>query len=112
MAAPDISVLKDQTYEACMSAWADYDNDPKMTFRQSDVLDLDVIPNGDLNILLQVVQALLDEKLLKVVHAEGGMGWKLRTRDVAKRYVPCIPMPTLSIGFWHGQQDVNCEETC
>ncbi len=84
--APDIAALKDAVYKGCFEAWEENDRDPKITFRQSDLTDLDIIPGDDLNALLQVVQRLLDEKLFKAVNADG-VAWKLRTVEEAKRYV-------------------------
>lgn len=61
--------------------------DPKMSFRQQDITDLDVIPGDDLNVLLQVVQRLIDEKYFRTVNAPDGVAWMLRTAEDAKRYV-------------------------
>jgi DNA-directed RNA polymerase III subunit RPC6 len=80
----EIAALKTELYEACIPFAKD---NPKIVFHQADIFDLDVIPNNDVHLLLQVAQVLLDEKLFKVVHDTDGMGWKLRTVDEAKKYV-------------------------
>ena len=78
----EIAALKEEVYKACVPFAAD---DPKLIFRQSDIIDLDIIPNGNLQAVLDVTQSLLNEKLFKVVHDTLGMGWKLRTADEAKK---------------------------
>ncbi|EKD18384.1 uncharacterized protein L3040_007589 [Drepanopeziza brunnea f. sp. 'multigermtubi'] len=84
-AAPDITALKNAVYEGCLAAWDENERDPKMTFRQSDIQDLDAMDGHDVNMLLQVVQRLLDEKLFKVVQGDE-IAWKLRTKEEAKCY--------------------------
>ncbi|KAL5314787.1 hypothetical protein ACEPPN_017434 [Leptodophora sp. 'Broadleaf-Isolate-01'] len=85
-AAPDIAALKDAVYNGCFSVWEENGMDPKMSFRQQDITDLDVIPGDDLNVLLQVVQRLIDEKYFRTVNAPDGVAWMLRTAEDAKRY--------------------------
>jgi DNA-directed RNA polymerase III subunit RPC6 len=80
----EIAALKEEVYEACVPIAQD---NPRIVLRQADILDLDIIPNGNLQTLLDVAQSLLNEKLFKVVHDTDGMGWKLRTVDEAKKYV-------------------------
>jgi hypothetical protein len=92
----DITALKTELYEACVPFAKD---NPKIVFHQVDIFDLDIVPNNDVNILLQVSQLLLDEKLFKVVHDTDGMGWKLRTVDEAKKYVLSL-FYILRVGIW------------
>lgn len=81
----EIAAWKEELYDACVPFFKE---NPKIVFHQSDLFDLDIIPDNDLQILLAVAQVLLDEKLFKVVHSnQDGMGWKLRTVDEAKKYV-------------------------
>ena len=77
------AALKVQVYEACKPF---ADEDPKHVFNQVFILNLGIIPNDDPVILLGVAQALVNEKLFKLVSAEG-LGWRLRSLDEAKRYV-------------------------
>ncbi|KAE9368426.1 RNA polymerase Rpc34 [Stipitochalara longipes BDJ] len=79
----EIAAWKEEIYEACSPLAQE---SPRMIFRQSDILDMDIIPNDHLETLLAVAQLLLDEKLFKAVHDTQGMGWKLRTVDEAKKY--------------------------
>jgi DNA-directed RNA polymerase III subunit RPC6 len=81
----EIAAWKEEVYDACVPFAKD---NPKIIFHQADLFDMDIIPNDDLQILLTVTQLLLDEKLFKVVHNIEGMGWKLRTVDEAKKYIP------------------------
>jgi len=81
----DITALKAQLYDACVSHLED---EPDIVFHQNTLFELEVIPNNDVNILLQLINTLLNEHLFKVVHDAEGMGWKLRTLDEAKKHVP------------------------
>jgi DNA-directed RNA polymerase III subunit RPC6 len=62
----------------------------KKVFNQSSLLELGVIPNDDIQVLMQVTQRLINEKLFKYVQAEG-LGWKLRTLEEAKKFVDLFP---------------------
>jgi DNA-directed RNA polymerase III subunit RPC6 len=79
----DITALKTNIYDACAGVAA---QNSKMVFRQASILELDQIPNNDVLVLLQVTQALVDEKLFKIVHDSDGMGWRLRSVEEAKKY--------------------------
>lgn len=91
MAASDvsISVLQNKLYDACLQIQED---DPQHVFHQNELQEFENIPPiKDLQTLLLVVQKLLDEKLFKMVHDTDGMGWKLRTREEAKKCVTTFP---------------------
>jgi DNA-directed RNA polymerase III subunit RPC6 len=80
----DLTALKTKLYDSCLA----YSNeDYNQVFSQAILFGLGVVPNGDLNLLLTVTQGLVDDKLFKVVHSEG-LGWKLRSREEAKKYKP------------------------
>ena len=81
----DKVALKKSLYEACTPFTA---SNPRMTFHQSDLLDLEIIPNDSAALLMEVAQALCNDKLFKIVMSGDGMGWKLRTVEEAKKYVP------------------------
>lgn len=78
----DIAALKTAIYDGCASIIED---DPNAVFHQQDLLDFGVIPKGDVVLLLKVTQALIDEKLFKIVVDQDGMGWKFRTQEEAKK---------------------------
>ena len=88
MSSPDIAALKTQVYEACVPLAAE---DPRKYFNQANLFDLGIIPNNDVNILLKVTQALVDEKLFKILQSEG-LAWKLRSQEEARKFVP-RPLP-------------------
>lgn len=80
---PDIAALKTAIYEVIAPT---AELDPKHAFYQHDLIALGMIPNNDSRILLEVVQALVNEKLFKPVNFEGGLGWRLRTVEEARKY--------------------------
>ncbi len=85
-AAPDIADLGKRIYDECLPI---QEESPRAVFHQQDIFDLEILPPGpdgqnDIGLAVQVLQKLTDEKLLKVVH-DGGMGWKVRTIEEAKK---------------------------
>lgn len=86
---PDKATLKKSLYEACLPFTT---SNPRMTFHQSDLLDLEIIPNDSAAMLMEVAQALCNDKLFKIVMSGEGMGWKLRTIEEAKKYVCPSPL--------------------
>jgi DNA-directed RNA polymerase III subunit RPC6 len=79
----EIVSLKNRLYDACVPL-------ANIVFNQTILFDLGIVKDGDLNTLLTVTQGLVDDKLFKVVHSEG-LGWKLRTRDEARKLEPSAP---------------------
>lgn len=84
----DIAALKTKLYDACAPLVA---QNPRMYFNQASIFDLDVIPNNDVNILLRVTQALVDDKLFKILQSEG-LAWRLRSVEEARKFVS-LPFP-------------------
>lgn len=86
----DIAALKQQLYDACLPSAL---KDPRKYFNQSSIFDLGIIPNNDVNLLLKVTQALVDEKLFKILQSEG-LAWRLRTQEEARKFVssPTLPL--------------------
>jgi DNA-directed RNA polymerase III subunit RPC6 len=78
----DIPALKTKIYDALLPPAT---LDPQHVFNQDYILALGIIPNGDLQVLLRVVQTMVNEKLFKLVQSDG-LGWRLRTLDEAKKY--------------------------
>jgi DNA-directed RNA polymerase III subunit RPC6 len=85
--AADIAALKTKVYDACLPLTAE---DPKRYFNQAFIFELGIIPNNDLHILLKVTQALVNEKLFKILQSDG-LAWRLRTVDEARKSVPSLP---------------------
>ncbi|KAL2157972.1 hypothetical protein VTH06DRAFT_4781 [Thermothelomyces fergusii] len=77
-----IQILKDALYEEMRQHGSE-----ARPFSQKDLLDLNIIPNGNLELLLQVVQRLCDDKLLVgITNHNAGMAWRWRSREEAKKY--------------------------
>lgn len=79
----DIKSLKEQLYTTTISVLEDLD---VKHIKQADIEEMGIEGMDDLNDMLQVVQALVDEKLFKLVQDDGSIAWKVRSRDEAKRY--------------------------
>lgn len=79
--AAKLNVWKDALYEKVRQAGRDSD-----LFTQDDLMDLDVIPNGDKSLLLKVLQALCDDKLFVTMReASGNVVWKWRDAQEADK---------------------------
>ena len=78
----DITALKQALYKACIE---EASGESKTVFHQNSIFELEVIPNRDVSILLQVAQMLVDEKYFKPVNDVSGLGWMLRTQDEANK---------------------------
>lgn len=75
-----VEELKTKLYELCRTM-----EESSTVFRQDDLLALNVIPNNDVRLLLQITQRLCDEKLFKLVRDGSAAGWMYRTEsDAAK----------------------------
>ncbi|RDL42518.1 uncharacterized protein BP5553_02497 [Venustampulla echinocandica] len=80
----DITAMKTDVYSSCMDIAEE--EGLKTVFHQSTIFALGIIPNKDVQVLLQVVQGLLNEKLFKTVQDAEGLGWRVRTEDDAKKF--------------------------
>ncbi|KAL2137272.1 hypothetical protein VTI74DRAFT_5003 [Chaetomium olivicolor] len=76
-----IAILKDALYEEIRQHGSE-----TRLFTQRELLDLNIIPNGDVGLLLKVVQALTDDKLLVGITNHAGLAWRWRSREEAKKY--------------------------
>ncbi|KAK4193223.1 DNA-directed RNA polymerase [Podospora australis] len=81
-----LQIFKDTLYDTVQQHGSE-----TRLFSQRDLLDLDVIPEdaklGKLGLLLQVVQALCDDKLFIGTNSPtSGLAWKWRSREEAKKY--------------------------
>jgi DNA-directed RNA polymerase III subunit RPC6 len=79
----DITALKMKLYDACAPLVAE---DPTIIFNQAFIFDLGIIPNRDVNVLLKVTQALVNDKLFKILQSEG-LAWRLRSQEEARQSV-------------------------
>lgn len=72
-----INHYKEELYEQCLE-------DLDTIYYQHDFLAMGVVPDGDANDLLQVVQALVNEKCFKMLQDQNGIGYKCRSRADVK----------------------------
>ncbi|TPX16027.1 uncharacterized protein E0L32_000361 [Thyridium curvatum] len=77
-----IEILKESLYDACAAAGS-----TNRVFTQADFMNFDIIPDGNINTLMRVVQELSNEKLFKPVgDGRGGVNWKYRSQEDAHKY--------------------------
>jgi len=75
-------ILKDALYEEIRQHGSE-----TRLFTQKDLLDLNIIPNNNVLLLVRVVQALTDDKLLVgTTNHHAGLAWRWRSREEAKKY--------------------------
>jgi DNA-directed RNA polymerase III subunit RPC6 len=88
----DILDLKAKVYDESVRLT---EEDDKVVFHQPDILDMEFMSevaaldkNESIKVLLDIVNKLLAEKLYKIVQDGEGMGWRVRSREEAKRFFP------------------------
>ena len=70
-------------YDKCQETWPE-----TAMFTQADMLSLDVIPNRNINLLLEAIQVLSNAKLLiSLKENSGQMSWKWREEEEAEKWV-------------------------
>ncbi|KAK3362470.1 RNA polymerase Rpc34 [Lasiosphaeria hispida] len=79
--AAKIAILKDALYDKVR----DHGSELRL-FTQKDLMELGIIPAGNLLLLVRVVQALTDDKLFVGVNSGAGIAWRWRSREDAKKY--------------------------
>ena len=85
-----IQILKDALYDAAREHGSD-----QRLFTQRDLLDMQVIPQDNMTLLIQVIQILCDEKLFVGNTTGSGLSWRWRSREDAKKYVWKTTPPAL-----------------
>jgi len=97
----DIPDLKAKIYEESVRLT---EEDDKVVIHQADMLLWDFLhevaaldKNQAANMLMNIVNRLLAEKLFKIVQDGEGMGWRVRTREEAKRFVPLRMLVTIGM---------------
>jgi|SRR5579862_3046997 len=76
------SGFKKALYEKCLQA------PTGQLFNQHDLLDTGIIPGGNPTILMQCVQALMDEGLAKVlIQPDGSAVWRMVKQEDANKYI-------------------------
>ncbi|KAI9734243.1 MAG: 34-kDa subunit of RNA polymerase III (C) [Cirrosporium novae-zelandiae] len=77
--AKDLKILQDELYARCNQ------EPPDHLFDQKELLSFDIIPSGDLMILVKVINALVNHDLFRVFKKDGQALWKLvKKEDAAK----------------------------
>lgn len=76
-----VAELASKLYDACLDAF-----DTNHLFYQHDLLGLDVIPKGDVALLLECTQWLVDQKLFRLHQDKNDrLTWKIITREDADK---------------------------
>ena len=79
----ELSILKDQLYDACHEAFA---GDYEKPLSQDDLMKLEVIPPKDVKKLMDVISILTRERLFAPVHLHSGLAWRMRPEEEANKY--------------------------
>ncbi|KAG9258211.1 RNA polymerase Rpc34 subunit [Emericellopsis atlantica] len=83
--AAKLALMKQMLYDKVRETGREDD-----LFTQEDLLALDVIPNRDMVLLAETVQALSDDKLFVTMREAGGsFSWKWRDAQEAHKYKQC-----------------------
>lgn len=75
-----LDVIKQAVYEVMVANGGE-----ERLYTQYDLFEFDVIPNRDPQLLLKTVQSLTNDKLLIAVNVQGGLAWRWRSREEAKK---------------------------
>jgi DNA-directed RNA polymerase III subunit RPC6 len=76
-----LEILKNTIYEEMQQHGSE-----QRLYSQKDLTDLNVIPNDDLSLLLQVINELTADQLLVPTNdGRSGIAWRWRNRDDAKK---------------------------
>jgi DNA-directed RNA polymerase III subunit RPC6 len=76
-----LQILKDALYDEIRQHGSE-----TRLFGQQDLLDLNIIPKNDVTLLVRVIQALTDDKLLVgTTNHHAGLAWRWRSREEAKK---------------------------
>jgi hypothetical protein len=80
----EFKTLKKRIYDSCWDEVVSGEEGRETVFYQTDLMDLGIIPDNQVEILLRIVQALQDEKFFKVVGSSAGIGWRARSEEEAR----------------------------
>lgn len=74
-------------YDYCLKKIEEDDHSVglQLVFRQEELLGTNIIPENDLMEFMAVVQRLLDDRRFKAVQDIEGLGWRVRTKEDAKK---------------------------
>lgn len=76
-----VAELAQKLYDACIEQF-----DEDHLFYQQDLLGLGVIPKGDVALLLQCTQSLVDQKLFRLLQDKNDrLAWKIISQEDAEK---------------------------
>lgn len=83
----EIKRQADELYDYCLKKIEEDDHSVgiQLVFRQEELLAANIIPDNDLMEFMTVVQSLLDDRRFKAVQDIEGLGWRIRTKEDAKK---------------------------
>ncbi|KAJ5389151.1 uncharacterized protein N7496_000219 [Penicillium cataractarum] len=95
--ASRVTEVASRLYDACLERFeADH------LFYQQDLLALDVIPKGEIDLLLKCAQSLVDQKLFRLHQgANNRLAWKIISRDDAEKLQNLSPDESLVYNVIH-----------
>lgn len=80
-AGSDVAQLASKLYEACLNQF-----DSEHLFYQNDLRGLNVIPDGDIPLLLNCTQSLVDQKFFRLLQDKSDrLAWKVVPREDAEK---------------------------
>jgi hypothetical protein len=87
MPGPSVSVAKDlRSMTVALYNWCRVNFDEEHILSQKDLLGGDIIPNKDPQLLLNVTQSLINERLFRTHDLRsGGYGWKIVSHVSAEK---------------------------
>ena len=75
------SALASRLYDACVERY-----EADQLFYQQDLLGLDIVPKGDVKLLLECTQTLVNQKLFRLHHGSNNrIAWKIISREDAEK---------------------------
>jgi DNA-directed RNA polymerase III subunit RPC6 len=79
---PKVEILKDALYTEMTEH-----GDTERLYTQTDLMNFNIIPKNDLQLLLNVIQSLTNDQLLIAVsHSQAGFAWRYRSKEDARKY--------------------------
>jgi len=92
LSSGSLTKLKLVLFDACQAAGPVDQN-----FTQEDLLTFNIVPNGDVAVLANVIQILTDEKLFIPSRlSDGRLAWRWRDPEEAAKYVASASVLAMS----------------
>lgn len=71
--------------EICDVLYAECAKSPEKAWTQEDILDLQIVPSDDLNMLTECINLLVGRQLLETLHQGSLIFWKIVNKKDAER---------------------------